>query len=113
MFEQLATSDGILGTLSRSMRAGLTFFWGQYGLPIPFATKVIPWTGRESFLLVILMKHLQVCICLGEPIEVEKVEKPTEEQINKLQAEYIEKIHQLFESHKAAAGYPDAVLQIT
>lgn len=42
MFEQLATSDGILGKLSRSMRAGLTFFWGQYGLPIPFATKVVP-----------------------------------------------------------------------
>lgn len=40
LFEQLSTSDGWFGTLSRNLRAGVTFFWGQYGLPIPFKAKV-------------------------------------------------------------------------
>jgi 2-acylglycerol O-acyltransferase 2 len=54
-----------------------------------------------------------VCICLGDPIQVKKVENPTAEQIDELQALYIQKMEELFEKHKAAAGYPDAVLKIT
>lgn len=51
-------------------------------------------------------------ICVGEPIEVEKVDNPTEEQIEEVLNEYIKRMQTLFETHKAAAGYPDAVLQI-
>jgi diacylglycerol O-acyltransferase 2, plant len=93
MFEQLATSDGLLGRISRAMRAGVTFFWGQYGLPIPFPAKVR--------------------ICLGDVIPVEQVEEPTEEQITTLQNTYMAHMQELFDKYKAAAGYPDAVLQIT
>ena len=39
-FNNLATNEGFLSSLSRKLRAGVTVFWGQFGLPIPFAPKV-------------------------------------------------------------------------
>jgi hypothetical protein len=39
-FHNLATDDGLFSSLSRSLRMGLTIFWGPYGLPIPYAPKV-------------------------------------------------------------------------
>ena len=40
-FNNLATDDGFFAKLSRIARMGLTIFWGPYGLPIPYAPKVM------------------------------------------------------------------------
>lgn len=37
---------------------------------------------------------------MGKPIDVEKVEAPTQEQVDKLHAQFIEELKELFESEK-------------
>jgi 1-acyl-sn-glycerol-3-phosphate acyltransferase len=49
---------------------------------------------------------------VGTPIQVEKVSSPTEEDIERVQAAYIRGLREVFESHKAKLGYPDAQLVI-
>lgn len=39
-FHNLATGDSILSKISRNLRAGVTIFWGHFGLPIPFTPRV-------------------------------------------------------------------------
>ena len=39
-FNNLATDDGFFASLSRTLRMGVTIFWGPLGLPIPYAPKV-------------------------------------------------------------------------
>ena len=41
---------------------------------------------------------------VGSPIPVEKVENPSEQQMNKLHSEYKEKLKELFEQHRDACG---------
>lgn len=67
-FHNLATSDSLFSKLSRSFRAGVTIFWGHFGLPIPFTPRVT--------------------LCIGDPIPVKKW---TGE--GKVPAELIEELH--------------------
>jgi 2-acylglycerol O-acyltransferase 2 len=39
-FHNLATDDGGFAKISRFVRAGVTIFWGRWGLPIPYAPRV-------------------------------------------------------------------------
>jgi 1-acyl-sn-glycerol-3-phosphate acyltransferase len=96
-FQNLATDDGILATISRKFRLGLTLFWGQFGLPIPFAVKVT--------------------MTVGDPIATPKLpENFTEEQkqaaIEELPSTFIKEIKALFNKFKGVAGYPDAKLNV-
>ena len=71
------------------------------GLPIPFSPRIT--------------------LCLADPIEVSAV-KPVkdengamripQEAIEELHLKYIQSITEMFNRYKAAAGYPDAVLEI-
>lgn len=64
-FKQLATDGGMLGSVSRLIKGGFTFFWGQYGLPIPFKCKC--------------------SMVMADPIKVDKVEgEPTPEQVTSI-----------------------------
>ncbi len=81
--------------MSRKMRAGVTIFWGRYFLPIPYKPKVT--------------------LCIADPIPMSRWSEPgpvPKEMIEELQAKYIASIQSLFEKYKAAAGYPDAQLEI-
>jgi 1-acyl-sn-glycerol-3-phosphate acyltransferase len=94
-FHNLATGDGLLSRFSRSIRAGITIFWGRFGLPIPFAPKVT--------------------LCIADPIPVEKWTKNEpipQELIQALHEKYLASIQELFDRYKEAAGYKDAVLEI-
>lgn len=51
-FENLLTSDSWLSNFARKSRMGITIFWGQFGLPIPYTPKV--------------------SLCMAEPIKVKK-----------------------------------------
>ena len=51
-FNNLVVGDSLLSQLSRKLRMGVTLFFGQYGLPIPFRTRVT--------------------MCIGKPIPIEK-----------------------------------------
>jgi 1-acyl-sn-glycerol-3-phosphate acyltransferase len=94
-FNNLATGGGIISQLSRKLRMGVTIFWGQFGLPIPYAPKVT--------------------LCIADPIPVEKWKGPDpipQEVIEALQEKYLKAIQDVFDRYKEAAGYPDAQLEI-
>merc|ERR1711879_581804 len=91
-FENMATSDGWLGWFSRKTRLGITIFWGQYYLPIPYKVPV-------SFVF-------------GEMVKVDKVEKPGKELIDKVFEEYLGNLKAAFDLNKAEAGYLNAELKL-
>lgn len=96
-FQNLATDDGIFAHLSRKLRLGLTIFWGQFGLPIPYAAKVT--------------------MVIGDPIPTPQLpDNATEEQkkaaIDELHATFIKELEALFDKYKAPSGYPDAKLNV-
>lgn len=91
-FHNFATGDGFLSRMSRKLRAGLTLFWGQWLLPIPLS--------------------VPVRLAIGRPLELEGPQDVTEEAVEALHRRYIKEITRLFETHKVAAGYPDATLEI-
>ncbi len=94
-FAQLATSSGWMSKFSRFMRAGLTVYWGRFGLPIPF----IPPHG--------------VTLVIGAPIRVEKLgPNPPKDRVDALHAQYIDAVRALFDKYKAEAGYPTATLNV-
>jgi len=48
-----------------------------------------------------------VCVYLvGSPLEVSQVINPTEEEINKVHQQYVERLVSLFEAHKLNYGIP-------
>lgn len=99
-FHTLATSDSWLSKLSRRLKVGITIFWGQFGLPIPFAPKVT--------------------MVIGQPIPPPKIAWSSKPEDKGKMSEAIDGLHQtfmkemltLFDDHKALAGYPEAVLEI-
>ena len=94
-FHNLATGTNPLARLSRKIKAGVTIFWGYFFLPLPFLPKVT--------------------LCIADPVEVTKWEgegEIPEDIIEDLHAKYIASIVDLFEKHKAVAGYPDAELLV-
>ena len=95
-FHQALTSDSTLARLSRAAGASVTFFWGQWFLPIP----LVPPHGCS--------------IVIGDPLPSRRAkgEKPTDAEIEELHKAYADELRATFEAHKAAAGYPDAVLRI-
>ncbi|KHJ46503.1 hypothetical protein D918_03556 [Trichuris suis] len=46
---------------------------------------------------------------VGCPIEVERNENPTSEEVNRLHDRYVSELVKLFESHKRSFGIPDEV----
>lgn len=100
-FYNLATSDGLCCRLSRHLRAGCTVFFGPCGLPMPFLPRV--------------------SMVIGKPIPIPAVhqgagdrdpQQALAQQIEELHGRFLEEMMQLFDKYKAAAGYPDAVLEI-
>jgi diacylglycerol O-acyltransferase 2 len=49
---------------------------------------------------------------IGTPIEVPKVENPSQEDIDKFHALFVERLVALFDKYKAAYGWPDKKLII-
>ena len=107
-------------SISRSARGGFTFFWGQYGLPLPyeknhggvkccmvFGDPIEPTPGtlgyhhHENDSMMALKRKKKTC----QPIP-----EPTEQQIDDLQHRYTDALVRLFQQYKAEAGYPEAEL---
>jgi 2-acylglycerol O-acyltransferase 2 len=70
----------------------LIIFWGRFFLPVPYR---IPIVG-----------------VLAKPIEVEKKENPTDEEINAVHALLLTRMTELFDKHKAQYGWADKKLVI-
>ncbi|XP_020941918.1 2-acylglycerol O-acyltransferase 2-A [Sus scrofa] len=68
------------------LRVALPLFRGPWGLPLPFRSPI----------------HTVV----GAPIPVQRIQRPSREQVDALHAIYVERLTQLFEEHKARYGVP-------
>jgi len=84
-------SFGIMEWLSRKVKASLFIPYGRYGLPIPF--------------------RCNITMIFGEPIIVEQVENPTQEQIDVLHLRLLDAWQSLFETHKSSLGWGKMVLK--
>ncbi|KAL9183934.1 hypothetical protein ACHAXT_002020 [Thalassiosira profunda] len=95
--------------LSRKIGGGLTLYYGQYGLPIP-------WTPRLSMVMGDpvhpVLNGKTVANVSGDKRTCERVDNPTSAQVNELMERYVDATHRLFEQYKAMAGYPNDTLRI-
>lgn len=91
-YHNLITADTWFARLCRHFHIALTLFWGPFHLPVPYYPKLT--------------------MCCADPIYVSKQEKPTEEQIDALHSQYLKALHETFDKYKAAAGYPDSILEV-
>mmetsp|Transcript_8536 Transcript_8536/g.21806 ORF Transcript_8536/g.21806 Transcript_8536/m.21806 type:complete len:261 (-) Transcript_8536:270-1052(-) len=82
---------GILEGISRRLQASIFVYWGRWGLPIP--------------------RRAQITMVVGRLIEVEKVESPTDKQIDELHARILDEMRAHFDRHKAALGWGDREIQ--
>jgi 2-acylglycerol O-acyltransferase 2 len=76
---------GILERVSRAAQVALFIYWGRFYLPIP--------------------RRANITMLVGRPIMVDKVEAPTDEQVDKVHQRLLSEMAALFEEHKAALGW--------
>ncbi|KAK9919185.1 hypothetical protein WJX75_009964 [Coccomyxa subellipsoidea] len=70
--------------LSRRWRASIGIFWGAWGLPLPRKRPIIS--------------------LVGAPIKVKQEDHPSQEQIERVHAEFVASIKLLFDRHKHLLG---------
>ena len=71
---------------------------GRFSPPL-FVGRSWSWMPKRSR-LVTVGKNFKLIILVGKPIHVEKVDKPSNEQILKLHTLYLEKLQELYEKYK-------------
>src|SRR6056297_570746 len=89
-------------TWGRKLRLAL---FKRFKIPIFFAR------GRWFFPLL-PERATPLNAVVGNPIDLPRIADPTQEDIDKYHAIYIEKLTALFERNKAAFGYPDRELHL-
>ena len=78
------------------------------GLPIPL------FYGRGIFQYTfgLLPMRKPIVTIVGEPIHVEKIDEPNEEEVNELHKLYIDKLEQLFDKHKQRSDVDETIFKI-
>jgi len=71
---------GVLARLSRKLQVSLTYFWGQWGLPLPRDDK---------------------CFYVrGKPMGLPHIQNPTDADVDKWHAKYCQEVTRLFDTYK-------------
>mmetsp|Transcript_33663 Transcript_33663/g.39220 ORF Transcript_33663/g.39220 Transcript_33663/m.39220 type:complete len:464 (+) Transcript_33663:49-1440(+) len=104
-----------LESMSRRIKGGMTFYWGQYGTPMPHKTKVTLVLGNPIIPVPGTMGMEVTNERSGSKAKrtCRKIEDPTSEQIEELMNRYIDALERLFDQYKAQAGYENDILKVT
>ncbi|CDW52474.1 DAGAT domain containing protein [Trichuris trichiura] len=94
LFRQVSNGKG--STL-RSVQSAI-------GSILTFTTPLFYGRGAFGFRFGFLPFQRPVCTVVGCPIEVERNENPTREEVNRVHDRYISELVKLFESHKCSFG---------
>eukprot|EP01089_Gocevia_fonbrunei_P019045 TRINITY_DN6601_c0_g1_i1.p1 TRINITY_DN6601_c0_g1~~TRINITY_DN6601_c0_g1_i1.p1 ORF type:complete len:387 (+),score=25.70 TRINITY_DN6601_c0_g1_i1:160-1320(+) len=81
-----------LSSLSRKVRISCLAFYGRFFSPIPY---------QHPIMMVV-----------GRPIEVKRVENPTEAEVDDLHAKFVGELKNLFDKYKAQFGWAHKELEI-
>jgi 1-acyl-sn-glycerol-3-phosphate acyltransferase len=78
--------EGLRMWMVNNLRVCLPLFWGVAGTPIPFSRPVTT--------------------VVGHPVKMPHAKHPTPSMVEDAYNRYIDALQELFEAHKASAGYP-------
>lgn len=82
----------VYNQLCRVLRFAPLLFWGMFGTPIPFPRPLY--------------------VAVGKPIELKRNPQPTQDEVLEVQALFISALQELYERHKADAGYKSTNLYV-
>lgn len=77
-----------------------------------FAVALPLFYGCSPLLFWLPSGERPVTAVFGAPIEVEHVERPTDEQVNEVMDRYIAGLTKLFDDNKERLGYKDSILEV-
>ena len=107
----------VMEAISRKIGGGLTLYYGQYYLPIPYNPQLSMVLGNPIYPVVMdenenrndatAMKNR-----CGDKVTCPRIENPTEEQVQELMGKYTHALECLFEQYKEQAGYPNERMEI-
>ncbi|XP_054721576.1 2-acylglycerol O-acyltransferase 1-like [Uloborus diversus] len=96
IFEQVKNPHG---SFLRNIQEKLKVFLG-------FSTPLIRGRGIFQYSFGVLPYRKPIHVIIGQPIDVEKISEPTQEDVDKLHQLYVDKLTDLFNEHKVKYG-PD------
>lgn len=77
-----------------------------------FAVALPLFYGLSPLLFWLPSGERPITAVFGAPIEVERVEHPTDEQVNELMEKYVAALTKLYDDNKERLGYKDSTLEI-
>jgi len=99
----------MMESLSRKLGGGLTLYYGQCFLPIPYNPQLSMVLGNPIYPITIENTEPNVC---GEKITCKRIDNPTTEQVEELMDRYTNALQCLFDQYKVEAGYPNDTLKV-
>mmetsp|Transcript_38617 Transcript_38617/g.70247 ORF Transcript_38617/g.70247 Transcript_38617/m.70247 type:complete len:330 (+) Transcript_38617:123-1112(+) len=85
-----------------------TRYWGPDSWAARFSkrisTSIVVWTGRFGLPFGFIAHKTKLVVVIGKPIHVDRVDSPTQEQVDELHAKYVDALRKLFHTYKGHMG---------
>eukprot|EP00403_Amphidinium_massartii_P048890 CAMPEP_0178461992 /NCGR_PEP_ID=MMETSP0689_2-20121128/49598_1 /TAXON_ID=160604 /ORGANISM="Amphidinium massartii, Strain CS-259" /LENGTH=241 /DNA_ID=CAMNT_0020088851 /DNA_START=311 /DNA_END=1035 /DNA_ORIENTATION=- len=83
-------------------------YWGPSSfaarLSKQISTSILVWTGRFGIPFGFIAHKTKLVVVIGKVLKVERVESPTQAQVDELHAKYVNALRELFERHRGRMG---------